>query len=308
MTAQLSARYTKLLRWYPAGYRAERGPEIVGTYLELAAAGQRWPRPGDVVDLLTGGLRQHLRARNAGSLTDALPITGTLAVTAATVLAALWTTFMFGVSDRYGPNAFANWNPDAGPVNILNAGTWLIWLLVPLAALAGYARWALGVAIALTTALLLPSALVPATEVTSDLVSPMFVLLPQIALGLVALAAPARRGLRGTAAITGTAGAAAAMALLAGPQGETLTRAGFLLALAAIGLGVLLTRRHDRRAWWPAVLMLGPVLMLLTRLLEGPSAGRRYTVAWMLMSLLVAGVVLVTAVQRQAKQRLLQAD
>lgn len=78
----LDARYRMLLRAYPPAYRAERGDEVVGTYLELAGDRTR-PRMSDVTDLLAAGLRERLRARGATGVTDALPLAATLALCAA---------------------------------------------------------------------------------------------------------------------------------------------------------------------------------------------------------------------------------
>lgn len=46
-----------LLRAYPAGYRQERGEEIIGTLLEATPAGRSWPSLRDARALITGGLR-----------------------------------------------------------------------------------------------------------------------------------------------------------------------------------------------------------------------------------------------------------
>ncbi|MEU4427969.1 hypothetical protein AB0F81_45725, partial [Actinoplanes sp. NPDC024001] len=60
--SDLERRYRRLVRiFYPAGYRAERGTEIVGTYLALASPDRRWPSAADAGDLAAGGLRQRLR-------------------------------------------------------------------------------------------------------------------------------------------------------------------------------------------------------------------------------------------------------
>ncbi|GIJ45302.1 hypothetical protein Val02_21880 [Virgisporangium aliadipatigenens] len=53
----LERRYRRLLRAYPAGYRHERGDEIVGTLLDAAAPGQRRPDPRQAARLVMAGLR-----------------------------------------------------------------------------------------------------------------------------------------------------------------------------------------------------------------------------------------------------------
>jgi len=56
----LERRYRTLLRAYPAGYRAERGDEIVGTLLDGAADGRRRPGLREAASLILGGLRTRL--------------------------------------------------------------------------------------------------------------------------------------------------------------------------------------------------------------------------------------------------------
>jgi hypothetical protein len=56
MTA-LERRCRLLLLVYPAGYRQDRGEEIVGTLLEATPAGRSWPLARDVRGLVMGGLR-----------------------------------------------------------------------------------------------------------------------------------------------------------------------------------------------------------------------------------------------------------
>ncbi|HWB37427.1 MAG TPA: GlsB/YeaQ/YmgE family stress response membrane protein, partial [Rugosimonospora sp.] len=57
----LERRYRRLLWSYPGGYRAARADELVGTLLDLAAPGRRWPTVPEAVDLALGGLRERLR-------------------------------------------------------------------------------------------------------------------------------------------------------------------------------------------------------------------------------------------------------
>lgn len=56
MSEVLRRRYQRLLFAYPPAYRDRRGEEIVGTLLDLADTGQRWPAPREVAALLVGGL------------------------------------------------------------------------------------------------------------------------------------------------------------------------------------------------------------------------------------------------------------
>jgi hypothetical protein len=56
MSDRLARRYERLLEAYPESYRAERGQEILGTLLEGAKPGQRWPSAREAVALVRGGL------------------------------------------------------------------------------------------------------------------------------------------------------------------------------------------------------------------------------------------------------------
>ncbi|MFC0097962.1 hypothetical protein ACFFKH_10515 [Micromonospora marina] len=307
MTRVLRQRYTKLLRWYPAADRTDRGVEIVDTYMDLATAGQRWPHLADVADLAAGGLRQRLRARNAVGLADALPLAGTIALVAGTVLATmgLILTEVFPDPGQYDVGA-----PMLGPFHTLGALAWITWLLVLPAGAAGYGRWAVAIATAVTIGVAVAVAVVPSTELTSLHQPNLFVLVPQLALGLVALAVPRRHSYRVTAVITAFVLATGVATVLIGPRYDVRYEAilGALLFLALIVTGAVLTARRDRRAWWPAILLLGPVLLL------GPRFGlaavqalpawdsRRGAVAWAAMSLLVAVASLLIAVSWQARR------
>ncbi|GIF62711.1 hypothetical protein Ais01nite_07460 [Asanoa ishikariensis] len=288
MTRQLGDRYRSLLRFYPADYRAERGDEIVDTYLDLARPGQRRPSRADVVDLASGGARQHLRARHAHGLADALPFAATLALSAATALAAVWLVAAETVTIPVG----VFWT-SAGPFATLGAVAWIVWLLASVAALLGRGRPVV------LLALLATVATIPASVLTPYARPPLFVLLPQVALGLLALFLPARR-VSYEPAVVGLAAAGIAV----------LVRTDFfyynlldVLALVALGLasavavaGVVFTARGDTRGWWPFVLLLGPILLLaLTRLSEsGPQQWPKFSAA--ALTAVVSMVVAVAAV------------
>jgi hypothetical protein len=57
---KLERRARALLRAYPAGYRRERGEEIIGTLLEAAPPGRSFPSARDALSLLNGA--RHARA------------------------------------------------------------------------------------------------------------------------------------------------------------------------------------------------------------------------------------------------------
>jgi hypothetical protein len=57
----LERRYRRLLAAYPPAYRRDHESEILGTLLEAAAPGQRWPSAREGAALLVGGLRTGAR-------------------------------------------------------------------------------------------------------------------------------------------------------------------------------------------------------------------------------------------------------
>jgi hypothetical protein len=256
---ELRDRYRALLRWYPVNYRAERGEEIVETYLDLAAPGQRRPRPTEVVDLIRAGVRAHLRARHSLGLADALPFAANLALTTATALAALWLV----LAERTTVPGNVLWH-SPGPFVTLGAVAWIAWLLAPAAALLGFGRPAVALAL-LTTA-----ALVPVAALTSYVRPPLFVLVPQIALGIVALAVPARRWSPVTAVSLAVTAATAGLAAKSRPTGfyytliSVLPYVGLCLAAVVVITAVVFSVLRDARGWWPPLVLLCPVLLLAT--------------------------------------------
>ncbi|MEV7013902.1 hypothetical protein [Streptosporangium sp. NPDC051022] len=57
----LEERYRRLLAFYPGEHRARHGEEMIGVMLAGAEEGRRRPAPGDVLDIVRGGLRIRLR-------------------------------------------------------------------------------------------------------------------------------------------------------------------------------------------------------------------------------------------------------
>jgi hypothetical protein len=82
----------RLLRAYPAGWRDERGEEMVATVLDLAGDGRRRVSPRVVLDLLVGGwserARRHLR--EVGPLAAGWRLAAGIAVVAQLVVAVIW--------------------------------------------------------------------------------------------------------------------------------------------------------------------------------------------------------------------------
>lgn len=82
----------RLLLAYPAGWRDERGEEMVGTILDLAGEGRRRVSPRVALDLLVGGwterARRHLRT--VGTLAAGWRLAIGIAVVAQLVVAVIW--------------------------------------------------------------------------------------------------------------------------------------------------------------------------------------------------------------------------
>jgi hypothetical protein len=186
----LERRYRLLLRAYPPAYRAARAAEITGTYLDLADPGRRWPAPGDVADVLRGGLRERLRASGAHDAAAGVRLAATVALAASAALA-IWQLLLRSLPEQvvltysgmvpprlFGPFANDGVVPDAA------------WVLAAVAAAARPARAARVLAGA---GLFLTVAAVPFAYLTHQF-PPRTVVFTQLALGPVALALPARRG------------------------------------------------------------------------------------------------------------------
>jgi hypothetical protein len=256
MTARLERRYRRLLRAYPADYRAERGDEIVGTYLDTVGAERRWPHARDVADLLAGGFRQHLRARHGRGLETGAPLAATLALAAGTVLAAFWLLWIevYPAPAGHSPAAVA----------------WLAWLA---AALVAAVRPGRAARVAVLVALVATVA-VAGAPLAGQHRPPLLVLVPQAALGLVGLALPVRPGPAGRLLPLLAGLATAAFVLLAGPAsalpfayrwyaGDLLPGGGVALLAAGLAVAAGYAVRRDARGLWATLLLLPPVAMLL---------------------------------------------
>ena len=265
--SDLERRYLRLVRvFYPAGYRDERGTEIVGTYLALSSPHRRWPSAADVTDLAGGGLQQRLRAVGATGIGSGLRLAAMLALVTATTLAGGWAGL------ELNPWTTAWWVPRQPATPPLSAGVWVGWLLAAAAYVVAPGRWtrrAIGLALVLTVAV------VPITAAVDLARPPLFVLLAQVCLGLVALGVPGRqaRWLR-LLPLAGAAagwGAAATFAYDGGegtevgygwPANFILPGAAIVLLLVTLLVAVELAARNDLRGAWALVVLLGPVGML----------------------------------------------
>ncbi|WP_326563524.1 hypothetical protein [Micromonospora peucetia] len=271
--SELERRYHRLLRAYPADYRRARGAEIVGTYLDLAGPGRRWPSPADAADLLRGGLRQRLRAAGAADLIPGVRLAAVLAFLTATALAAVWS-----VLELRPPRA--EWGvPSAGPFVSLGIGVWAAWLLAAVVYAAAPGRWTRR---AVALALLLAVAVVPVAALAGLPRPPLFVLLPQVGLGLVALGLPERLPplLQAAPLLVVAAGVLAGVNLL--PQYASyydwtasgiLPGAAVVLLVVVLLLGTGLALRADHRGGWALAVLLTPIGLLFLHPLAGAIDG-----------------------------------
>ncbi|MEU8254957.1 hypothetical protein AB0C06_11915 [Micromonospora inaquosa] len=255
----LERRYLRLLRAYPADYRRARGAEIVGTYLDLAAPDQRWPAPVDAADLVRGGLRQRLRAAGVTDLIPGVRLAALLAVVTATALAGVW-----GAAELHPPPV--GWGvPHVGPFVSLGVVTWAAWLLAAVViavAPSRVARWAIALALVLTLALPPVAAALDAPR------PPLYVLLPQLVLGLLGLALPDRppAALRLAPLLSALLALAAAEFLVGlsdidgyyGPALAVLPATGGLLLAVGALLATGLAMGGDGRGGWALVTLLTP--------------------------------------------------
>jgi hypothetical protein len=276
----LERRYRLLLRAYPPAYRAARGAEITGTYLDLAGPGRRWPALGDVADVLRGGLRERLRASGAHDAAAGVRLAATVALATAAALA-IWQLLLRSLPGQvlltsrgmvpprlFGPFATVGVVPDAA------------WVLAAVAAAARPARLARALA---GIGLLLTLAVVPFAFLTHHFLPPT-VVFPQLALGLAALALPARRGWAARLApgltVVAASGICLARRWLGAERWRSLAGWGWWhhwypgsaasgeqqVALALVAgtflVGCACTRWRDSRWLWAALILLTPAALL----------------------------------------------
>ncbi|WP_030486180.1 hypothetical protein [Micromonospora chokoriensis] len=307
----LESRYRRLLRAYPGAYQAERGDEIVGTYLDTVEPGRRWPSPHDAVDLLGAGLRERLRGYGALGLAAALPLAATAALNTLVAVA----IFLL-LQVEFEDPSFARLDP-VGPFQTLGAVIWLGWLFVGLAATVLPGAWARSVAaggLLLTVALPLVAALLGQPG------PPLFVLLPTVALGLATLALPSHPGwvARSLPPLTAGCLAAASVAVSVAEHGgamftsysstpELLAMAGGLMFALVLLVGLGRALRADDAGLWAALLLATPASLfganMLSQGIWGSRGGGPTPAAFAITagSILLAGAALLTvAVAGQA--------
>ncbi|GAA3388611.1 hypothetical protein [Cryptosporangium minutisporangium] len=275
MSDRLERRYRRLLRAYPADYRAERGDELVGTYLDTVAPGRSRPGVRDAADVLAGAFRQRLRARGASGLPGGVSIAAVLALATGSILATCWL-----VTIELAPHTF-NYTPGRpfGPFHTSAAFAWLAWLAAAVAFAAGagrWCRWLIGSALVLMV-LAKPIGVVAARAVDAepwfDLYEPSFVVLvPHAALSVLALAAPSRPGpvVRWMPLVVALLSVVPAVRKQDAAYWEyavfgsrlLLGVAAPLLLLATVLVVIYLLARRDARALWVPFAVLPPLALM----------------------------------------------
>jgi len=131
----LERRYRRLLAWYPAAYRAANADDMLGVALARSVSGQRWPEPGEAVNLIVSGIGERLggmlRRPDQRDTAAVLAIAGPvlLAAAAARTIAG---PFMFDPAMTF---------PAAPPRMLVAALTFAAWwILVALAGMLGWRR------------------------------------------------------------------------------------------------------------------------------------------------------------------------
>ncbi|MGC5054822.1 hypothetical protein ACLQ2S_25595 [Micromonospora sp. DT48] len=270
----LERRYRHLLRAYPADYRHDRGDEIVGTYLDLADPRRRWPSPADAADLVRGGLRQRLRAAGATDLIPGVRLAALLALTTAAFLAGFW-----ALVEQNPPPTEAGL-PVFGPFTSTGIVAWLTWLVAVALVLVAPGR---PTRVAVAGAMLVTGAVLLVSPVAGLPRPPLLVLVPQVALGVLALAVDAHLPLAArtlptiAATIGGTFAATAGNKLYWGSYRWTseqlLPAVGAVLLGVALLLAAGLAMRRDWRGSWAAVALLTPIGLLSVHILAGAVDG-----------------------------------
>jgi hypothetical protein len=287
------ARWTAL--FYPAGYRRERGSELMDTYLCLAAPGRKRPSPADIADLAAGGLRQYLRI--APGLGPGFRLAGLLALMTATAFAT--GSMAFEVLAPRQP-----WFSHVGPFQSLGAAAWAAWLLAAVVHVAASGRWlrrTVGLAVLVT------AGIVPVATLTGLPRPPLAVLLPQIVLGVVALGVAARHPWWIRLMPIAATAATLPVAIYTAPDltyytgyHDDFSRAAMPAGAVTLLIGALLialgmAARRDSRGAWAMLILLTPIGMLavnpLGAVFDDSGPGQAVIPAWSAMveaSVLVA--------------------
>ncbi|MFI5953768.1 hypothetical protein [Cryptosporangium sp. NPDC051539] len=286
---RLERRYRRLLFAYPADYRAERGDELVGTYLDTIGPDRSRLSPQDTVDLLVGGARQHLRARRASGFTGGVSIAAVLALATGSALATIWL-----LAVEFTP--LIDGYPPVGPSRVFQspaAFAWIAWLAAAVVFAVVPGRWCRRLIAASLVLMVVakPVGLVAAALPIRDggwfstSVASFIVLLPHAALGVLALALPSRPG-RVTRWVPVFVAAVPIVPVLrldldrywsyiwVAPTAFAVVAPLFLFAANAVA-GWLLLRRDLRGLWVGVVTLPAAALLGILGLAFGVSKPRR---------------------------------
>jgi hypothetical protein len=277
---QLALAYRKLLFAYPWRYRAERGDELIGAYLEMAGDRRR-PRLADATDLIVGGLRQRLRSAGLAGLADGLPIAAALAMAAGSALAVF-----FLLTVEPGKVSTVGWLR-VGPFGTLGSVVFVAWLLAAVTtAVAPGAPTRLAVAGTIGTLLVVTVLSKKSLAMIQVDGLPAYIIVPLLGLALLALAQARDSGwllrlLPLASAITTAGwlkvgGAEGARVAAYGsccepsePLPMALTTAALGLLLAGTAAAIALGRRGDQRGLWALTILIPPVMLLVSMWLGG---------------------------------------
>lgn len=150
---RLEHAYRRLLRWYPAAYRAAREQEMLGTLCEMAQPGQVRPTTRERASLLHGAARAHLRGAGDGIRRAAAAATVPTAALVTGYLVAVYALLAFdGMGVTNAVHIASAWG------HLALAVTTTLWAGVVVSVLRGNARPAKGLAAAaVLTAPFLPA-------------------------------------------------------------------------------------------------------------------------------------------------------
>lgn len=277
----LEQRYRRLLRIYPGRYRAERGEEIVGTYMECAAEERTRPSIADVGDIAKAGLRQRLRYAPEG-LPGGMRLAAVMGLSIVTAVALVFTVRVEMTPLLQG-SLFDSFGPYQSPAVI----AWATWMLTGLAAAVLPGRLTRGLVL---LPLIVTVGYIPIAYQTNYGSPPMFSVVPLVIFGAMALAWP--KTPHWTMRIAPPAALVLALAPMAfvAPNRPYRESAAVLFmpvavllllgALAAGGVVEYLVRRTTRALWATSLLLL-PAAWFATY----PAAGTRMmTEGWTIPS------------------------
>jgi hypothetical protein len=132
---RLEHAYRRLLRWYPAAYRADREQEMLGTLCEMARPGQIRPTARERASLLLGAVRAHVRGAGDGIRSATAAATVPVAALVTGYLVAVLALFAF---DGAGLTDALRIESAWGPLSL--AVTTALWAGVVVAVLKGRVR------------------------------------------------------------------------------------------------------------------------------------------------------------------------